>query len=72
MYYITCYNIQIAENEKLQQLSMMPAGQDYAIQAYLSGNVLQLNMMESVPAYPIPDRKTLPLGIYFFMNLAHR
>ncbi|KAI3460699.1 hypothetical protein Pfo_017362 [Paulownia fortunei] len=65
-----CLRAKIAESEKLQQLSMMPAGQDYAIQAYLSGNVLQLNMMESVPAYPIPDRKTLHLGyICFFFFL---
>ncbi|XP_047950137.1 agamous-like MADS-box protein AGL11 isoform X6 [Salvia hispanica] len=51
----------IAENEKLQQLSMMPGGQDYAMQAYLSGNVLQLNMMQAA-VYPIMDRKVLPLG----------
>ncbi|KAF3657214.1 Floral homeotic protein AGAMOUS [Capsicum annuum] len=39
----------IAENERLQELSMMPAGggQEYsAIQHYLAGNMLQLNMME--------------------------
>ncbi|KAL1534134.1 agamous-like MADS-box protein AGL11 isoform X3 [Salvia divinorum] len=48
----------IAENEKLQQLSMTPNGQDYAMQAYLSGNVLQLNMMQA--GYPLPDRKFLP------------
>ncbi|XP_042066827.1 agamous-like MADS-box protein AGL11 isoform X3 [Salvia splendens] len=51
----------IAENEKLQQLSMMPGGQDYEMQAYLSGNVLQLNMMQAA-VYPIMDRKVLPLG----------
>nr|GLL32644.1 agamous-like MADS-box protein AGL11 isoform X2 [Ipomoea trifida] len=53
----------IAENERLQQLSMMPAGQDYhAIQHYLARNMLQLNVMESVQAsYPVPDKKTLHL-----------
>ncbi|XP_047950133.1 agamous-like MADS-box protein AGL11 isoform X2 [Salvia hispanica] len=56
-----CLRAKIAENEKLQQLSMMPGGQDYAMQAYLSGNVLQLNMMQAA-VYPIMDRKVLPLG----------
>nr|GMD26186.1 agamous-like MADS-box protein AGL11 [Ipomoea batatas] len=53
----------IAENERLQQLSMMPAGQDYhAIQHYLARNMLQLNVMESVQAsYSVPDKKTLHL-----------
>ncbi|CAN4098010.1 unnamed protein product [Withania somnifera] len=39
----------IAENERLQELSMMPAagGHEYsAIQQYLARNMLQLNMME--------------------------
>ncbi|XP_059280571.1 agamous-like MADS-box protein AGL11 [Lycium ferocissimum] len=48
----------IAENERLQELSMMPAGeqaggQEYtAFQQYLARNMLQLNMMEaaSVPS----------------------
>ncbi|EYU22762.1 hypothetical protein ABFS82_03G119000 [Erythranthe guttata] len=48
----------IQENEKLQQLSMMPAGQDYQFQAYYARNVFQLNMMEGVSAYPICDKKT--------------
>ncbi|XP_042066825.1 agamous-like MADS-box protein AGL11 isoform X1 [Salvia splendens] len=56
-----CLRAKIAENEKLQQLSMMPGGQDYEMQAYLSGNVLQLNMMQAA-VYPIMDRKVLPLG----------
>ncbi|KAL1564834.1 Agamous-like MADS-box protein agl11 [Salvia divinorum] len=56
-----CLRAKIAEYEKLQQLSMMPGGQDYAMQAYLSGNVLQLNMMQAA-VYPIMDRKVLPLG----------
>ncbi|KAL7156181.1 hypothetical protein ABFS83_03G125900 [Erythranthe nasuta] len=47
----------IQENEKLQQLSMMPAGQDYQFQAYYARNVFQLNMMEGVSAYPICDKK---------------
>ncbi|XP_019176800.1 PREDICTED: agamous-like MADS-box protein AGL11 isoform X2 [Ipomoea nil] len=54
----------IAENERLQQLSMMPgAGQEYhAIQHYLARNMLQLNVMEGVQAsYPVPDKKTLHL-----------
>ncbi|KAK4341319.1 hypothetical protein RND71_039820 [Anisodus tanguticus] len=42
----------IAENERLQELSMMPAGeqggQEYnAFQQYLARNMLQLNMMEA-------------------------
>ncbi|KAI3464314.1 hypothetical protein Pfo_020977 [Paulownia fortunei] len=57
-----CLRAKIQENEKLQQLSMMPAGQDFAFQAYLARNVLQLNMMESVTAYPVLDKKTLHLG----------
>ncbi|KAL7118289.1 hypothetical protein ACP275_03G126800 [Erythranthe tilingii] len=48
----------IQENEKLQQLSMMPAGQDYQFQAYYARNVFQLKMMEGVSAYPICDKKT--------------
>ncbi|MCD7451471.1 Agamous-like MADS-box protein agl11 [Datura stramonium] len=62
----------IAENERLQELSMMPAGgQEYsAIQQYLARNMLQLNMMESqgVSSYdPLPpphhhhDKKSLDL-----------
>ncbi|KAG8389649.1 hypothetical protein BUALT_Bualt01G0000900 [Buddleja alternifolia] len=60
----TCLRAKIAENKKLQQLSMMPGGQDYAMQAYLAGNLLQLNMMETVTAYsmPVPGKKTLHLG----------
>ncbi|KAL0360015.1 UNVERIFIED_CONTAM: Agamous-like MADS-box protein, partial [Sesamum radiatum] len=57
-----CLRAKIQENEKLQQLSMMPSGQDFAFQAYLARNVLQLNMMENVTAYPVPDKKTLHLG----------
>ncbi|WMV34848.1 hypothetical protein MTR67_028233 [Solanum verrucosum] len=61
----------IAENERLQELSMMPAagGQEYsAIQQYLARNMLQLNMMEGqgVSSYdPLPpphhDKKSLEL-----------
>ncbi|KAA8538753.1 hypothetical protein F0562_028352 [Nyssa sinensis] len=59
-----CIRAKIVENERLQQLSMMPGhGHDYnAIQAFLSRNVLQLNMMEAEPLYrPLPD-KSLHLG----------
>lgn len=57
---------QIAENERLQELSMMPSGeqggQEYnAFQQYLARNMLQLNMMETaVPSYdPLsPDKKS--------------
>ncbi|XP_075495847.1 agamous-like MADS-box protein AGL11 isoform X2 [Primulina tabacum] len=52
----------IAENERLRQFSMMPAGQDYSIQSYFTTNVLQLNMMETVSVYPVPDKPTLHLG----------
>ncbi|OIT04291.1 agamous-like mads-box protein agl11 [Nicotiana attenuata] len=42
----------IAENERLQELSMMPTGgqeQDYnAFQQYYARNMLQLNMMEGM------------------------
>ncbi|XAR55655.1 hypothetical protein NMG60_11035799, partial [Bertholletia excelsa] len=51
----------IAENERLQQLSMVP-GQDYhAIQAYLARNVLQLNIMEGAAAYdpPLPEKNSV-------------
>nr|CAA57445.1 fbp11 [Petunia x hybrida] len=57
----------IAENERLQELSMMPAtGQEYnAFQQYFARNMLQLNMMEGgVPSYdPLPahDKKSLQL-----------
>ncbi|WMV54446.1 hypothetical protein MTR67_047831 [Solanum verrucosum] len=55
----------IAENERLQELSMMPSGeqggQEYnAFQQYLARNMLQLNMMETaLPSYdPLsPDHK---------------
>ncbi|XP_047962899.1 agamous-like MADS-box protein AGL11 [Salvia hispanica] len=54
----------IQENEKLQQLSMMPGGQDFALQAYYARNMLQLNMMESGSGYEAAssDRKTVHLG----------
>ncbi|EYU22764.1 hypothetical protein MIMGU_mgv1a013047mg [Erythranthe guttata] len=58
----------IQENEKLQQLSMMPAGQDYQFQAYYARNVFQLNMMEGVSAYPICDKKT-NTHIGYFISL---
>nr|XP_016471935.1 PREDICTED: agamous-like MADS-box protein AGL11 [Nicotiana tabacum] len=58
----------VAENERLQELSMMPAGgQEYsAIQQYLARNMLQLNMMEGgVPNsyhHQLPtDKKSLEL-----------
>ncbi|KAL6498435.1 Agamous-like MADS-box protein agl11 [Orobanche hederae] len=58
----------IQENEKLQELSMMPSGQDFALQAYFARNVLQLNMMDSVPDYHVPDRKTtLHFGVISFI-----
>ncbi|XP_051139722.1 agamous-like MADS-box protein AGL11 [Andrographis paniculata] len=44
-----CLRAKIQESEKLQQLSMMPGaggGQDFAFQAYLARNMLQLNMMD--------------------------
>lgn len=56
---------QIQETEKLQQLSMMPGGQDFGFQAYLAPNMHQLNMLESVSAYPVPDKKALHLGYGF-------
>ncbi|KAL8467338.1 hypothetical protein ACS0TY_036165 [Phlomoides rotata] len=59
-----CLRAKIAENENLQQLSMMPGGQDYdaiTMQAYLSGHVLQLNMLDNVSTYH-PDTPTLALG----------
>lgn len=41
----------------------MPTGQDYALQAYFARNdMLQLNMMDSLTAYPSSDKKTLHLG----------
>ncbi|KAG6388884.1 hypothetical protein SASPL_150320 [Salvia splendens] len=54
----------ILENEKLQQLSMMPGGQDFALQAYYARNMLQLNMMECGSGYDAAssDRKTVHLG----------
>ncbi|KAK4483897.1 hypothetical protein RD792_011106 [Penstemon davidsonii] len=57
-----CIRAKIQENEKLQQLSMMPSGQDYAFQAYFARDMLQLNMMDSLTAYPVHDKKTLHLG----------
>ncbi|KAL6512144.1 Agamous-like MADS-box protein agl11 [Orobanche gracilis] len=56
-----CLRAKIQENEKLQELSMMPSGQDFALQAYFARNVLQLNMMDTVPDYHVPDRKTSTL-----------
>ncbi|KAK4490023.1 hypothetical protein RD792_000677 [Penstemon davidsonii] len=61
-----CLRAKIQENEKLQELNMMPTGQEYAFQTYFARNLLQLNMMEStVTAYPVPDKKTLNLGNQF-------
>ncbi|KAL3638670.1 Agamous-like MADS-box protein agl11 [Castilleja foliolosa] len=57
-----CLRSKIQDNEKLQELSMMPSGQDFAFQAYFARNVLQLNMMEPISPYPVPDKKTLHLG----------
>ena len=57
-------DFQIAENERLQELSMV-SGQEYnAIQAYLARNALQLNILEGGPgSYPtLPDKKSLHLG----------
>lgn len=53
---------QIAEAERLQELNMGP-GPEYAFQAYLARNVLQLNLMEEGPSYPrLPEKKNLHLG----------
>ncbi|XP_073141114.1 agamous-like MADS-box protein AGL11 isoform X2 [Henckelia pumila] len=57
-----CLRAKIAENYRLQELSMMPSGQDYVIQEFLARNVLQMNMMENMSAYPVSDKKTLHLG----------
>lgn len=57
--------VQIAENDRLQQLSIVPPGQEHeynAMQAYLARNLLQLNMMEGVPVFSVPDKKSLHLG----------
>ncbi|XP_057469543.1 agamous-like MADS-box protein AGL11 isoform X1 [Actinidia eriantha] len=54
----------IAENERLQELSMV-SGQEYnALQAYLARNALQLNILEGGPGSypPLPDKKSLHLG----------
>ncbi|XP_073294667.1 agamous-like MADS-box protein AGL11 isoform X2 [Primulina huaijiensis] len=57
-----CLRAKIAENDRLQELSMMPSGQDYAIQEFFAHNGLQMNMMENMPAYSVSDKKTLHLG----------
>ncbi|GFQ00580.1 agamous-like mads-box protein agl11 [Phtheirospermum japonicum] len=64
-----CLRSKIQDNEKLQELSMMPSGQDFAFQAYFARNVLQLNMMETVSPYPVPDKKTLHLGYIYTHTL---
>nr|AAS01765.1 MADS-box protein 1 [Eustoma grandiflorum] len=48
-----CIRSKIAEQERLQELSMMPPGQDYnAMQAYLAQNFMQVNgLMEGPPVY---------------------
>ncbi|XP_059656663.1 agamous-like MADS-box protein AGL11 [Cornus florida] len=54
----------IVENERLQQLTMMP-GQEYnAIHAFLSRNLLSLDMMDTEPVVyrPLPEKKALYLG----------
>ncbi|CAH9120360.1 unnamed protein product [Cuscuta epithymum] len=56
----------ITENERLQELSMMPTGgQDYqAIQHYLARNMMQINVMDDgvSPSYPVSaDKKNLHL-----------
>ncbi|XP_075484368.1 agamous-like MADS-box protein AGL11 isoform X3 [Primulina tabacum] len=61
-----CLRAKIAENERLQQFSMIPAGQEYNIQSYFTSNVLQLNMMETTSIYPVLDKPTLHLGYRFF------
>nr|XP_027091158.1 agamous-like MADS-box protein AGL11 isoform X2 [Coffea arabica] len=59
-----CLRAKIAENERLQQLSIVPPGQEYnEMQAYLARNLLQLNMMEGVPVFQVPDKKSLQLGL---------
>ncbi|KAI5655902.1 hypothetical protein M9H77_24695 [Catharanthus roseus] len=60
-----CLRAKIAENDRLQQLSIVPPGQEHeynAMQAYLARNLLQLNMMEGVPVFSVPDKKSLHLG----------
>ncbi|KAL3513363.1 hypothetical protein ACH5RR_026080 [Cinchona calisaya] len=53
-----CLRAKIAENERLQQLSIVPPGQEYnEVQAYLARNLLQLNMMEGLPVFPVADQK---------------
>ncbi|GER27570.1 MADS-box transcription factor [Striga asiatica] len=58
----SCLRAKIQENEKLQELSMMPSGQEFALQAYFARNMLQLNMMETVSSYPVPEKKDLHIG----------
>nr|BAK09621.1 MADS-box transcription factor [Cyclamen persicum] len=58
----TFLRAKIAEAERLQELNMGP-GPEYAFQAYLARNVLQLNLMEEGPSYPrLPEKKNLHLG----------
>ena len=53
----------IADNDRLQQISIMPPGQDYnEMQAYIACNLLHFNMLEGVPIFSTPDKKSLQLG----------
>ncbi|CAA3014395.1 agamous-like MADS-box AGL11 [Olea europaea subsp. europaea] len=66
-----CLIAKVAETERIQQLSMIPGGNDFeAIQAYLSHN-LQLDLTEEMPAAPYPtrDKKILHLEYVFLSFL---
>ncbi|CAI9115090.1 OLC1v1015924C2 [Oldenlandia corymbosa var. corymbosa] len=61
-----CLRGKITENDRLQQLSMVPPGQDHynEMHAYFARNLLQLNMIEGVPVFsPNVDKKSLQLGL---------
>ncbi|KAJ9567989.1 hypothetical protein OSB04_003955 [Centaurea solstitialis] len=58
--------VQIAENERVQQLNVNTGHEYNALQAYLARNALQLNIMEPIEespsAYSIPQKHSLHLG----------
>lgn len=60
------FGIQIAESERVQQLSMNTGHEYTALQAYFARNTLQLNIMEPMEeapsAYSIPHKHSLHLG----------
>lgn len=54
---------QIAEVERLQQANMVSTHEFNAIQALVSRNFFQPNMIEGgSTGYPLPDKKVLHLG----------